>query len=239
MMKLEFELPPFPLTEEEKRALQTVLEYMTDEKEDYITRSPEQRKGHIFQAVLTLRSAAYDATIQSRRVTTTRGHIDLTTPENQEIQGLYFRHLRGDWGDVLADEWRENDRAVWEGGGVFSSYKTSAGETIQIFTDGERRTTTVVLPPKSDKPKPMRYTAKPKDEDFGGCPECGENDGFLNIHRTHWFICHTHKTKWLRGDNLFGSWRFQTPDEWQENHESILDYEEVHGCPPPDENHEE
>ena len=32
---------------------------------------------------------------------------------------------------------------------------------------------------------------------FGGCPECGHNDGYLNIGRCQWFLCHKHRTKWL------------------------------------------
>ena len=26
------------------------------------------------------------------------------------------------------------------------------------------------------------------DEYFGGCPECGHTDGFLNTQSSHWFI---------------------------------------------------
>src|SRR5262249_49511508 len=51
----------------------------------------------------------------------------------------------------------------------------------------------------------------------GGCPQCGGNDGYLNIGRDHWFVCHTHRTKWCRGSNLFSSWRGQNPKEWEEN----------------------
>ncbi len=38
---------------------------------------------------------------------------------------------------------------------------------------------------------------------FGGCPHCLRNDGFLNIGREHWFVCHRHKMKWCVGSNLF------------------------------------
>ena len=36
----------------------------------------------------------------------------------------------------------------------------------------------------------------PEIDYFGGCPKCTLNDGCLNIERSHWYICHKHKTKW-------------------------------------------
>ena len=37
------------------------------------------------------------------------------------------------------------------------------------------------------------------DNHFGGCPTCHKTDGFLNIGRDHWFVCHHHRTKWCVG----------------------------------------
>lgn len=62
---------------------------------------------------------------------------------------------------------------------------------------------------------------------FGGCPECGGNDGYLNIGRGHWFICHEHKTAWHIGSNLFSSWKEESEEEWKRNAELISDYKEV------------
>ena len=62
---------------------------------------------------------------------------------------------------------------------------------------------------------------------FGACPECGGNDGYLNVGRDHWFVCHHHKVKWLVGTNLFSSWRYQEEDEWRENERLLAGYEEV------------
>ena len=44
----------------------------------------------------------------------------------------------------------------------------------------------------------------------GGCPICGTNDGYLNLGAEHWFICRTHKTRWLAGKNMFDTWKTQT-----------------------------
>ncbi len=48
---------------------------------------------------------------------------------------------------------------------------------------------------------------------FGVCPECGSNDGYVNVGRSHWFFCAEHRTKWWAGSNLFSSWRNQTKEE--------------------------
>lgn len=48
---------------------------------------------------------------------------------------------------------------------------------------------------------------------FGGCPVCGDNDGYVNIGRGHWLVCKEHRTRWFIGSNLFSSWRDETPEE--------------------------
>ena len=62
---------------------------------------------------------------------------------------------------------------------------------------------------------------------FGGCPECGKNNGCLNVGRSHWFICHDHKKRWFIGSNLFSGWKEETPEEWLRNEKILLTYEEV------------
>lgn len=52
------------------------------------------------------------------------------------------------------------------------------------------------------------------DEYFGGCPECGKNDGYSNIGRVHWCQCDEHKTKWRIGENLFSCWQEETEEDW-------------------------
>ena len=54
-------------------------------------------------------------------------------------------------------------------------------------------------------------------EYFGGCPHCGRNDGYLNIGREHWFVCHRHRAKWWVGSNLFSCWREETEETWRKN----------------------
>ena len=64
-------------------------------------------------------------------------------------------------------------------------------------------------------------------EHFGGCPECGRNDGFLNTGPGHWFFCDAHKTKWCEGSNLFSGWRDETEADWQRNADVLAGCREV------------
>ncbi|HUU22881.1 MAG TPA: hypothetical protein VM389_10135 [Phycisphaerae bacterium] len=65
------------------------------------------------------------------------------------------------------------------------------------------------------------------DWHFGRCPECGQTDGYLNIGRTHVFVCDRHRTQWTVGANLFSSWKHEDEDTWTENAKKIHDYREV------------
>ena len=65
------------------------------------------------------------------------------------------------------------------------------------------------------------------DNHFGGCPTCHKTDGFLNIGRDHWFVCHRHRTKWCVGSNLFSGWREQDEQHWQANRYRLAGYREV------------
>jgi hypothetical protein len=60
-------------------------------------------------------------------------------------------------------------------------------------------------------------TELPEGDYFGDCPKCGKNNGYLNVHKTHWFICETHKTCWCIGSNLFSSWKDENEETWKKN----------------------
>ena len=73
----------------------------------------------------------------------------------------------------------------------------------------------------------LRPAAEPEvetDLHFGGCPHCGETDGYINIGREHWFACDRHKTKWHVGSNLFSSWRDETEEDWLRNEYRLENY---------------
>lgn len=53
--------------------------------------------------------------------------------------------------------------------------------------------------------------------DFGGCPKCGKCNEYLNYRRSHWFICLEHRLCWQAGENLFSTWRHESPEDWERN----------------------
>ena len=63
--------------------------------------------------------------------------------------------------------------------------------------------------------------------DFGVCPECRRNDGYINVHKAHWYMCHAHQTKWCAGWNLFSTWKRETESDWEENNRLLRGYREV------------
>lgn len=62
------------------------------------------------------------------------------------------------------------------------------------------------------------------DNYFGVCPECGKSDGFLNVGRNHFFVCHEHKVCWFVGSNLFRCWREQDDKTFRQNEELLKTY---------------
>ena len=54
-----------------------------------------------------------------------------------------------------------------------------------------------------DFPQPPVKT----DEIFGGCPHCGESDGYLNTGGGYLGVCHEHQTAWDIVADLFSGWR--------------------------------
>lgn len=71
------------------------------------------------------------------------------------------------------------------------------------------------------------HVAEADDHLFGVCPHCGGSDGYVNLGRAHWHVCHKHRVKWCSGFNLFSSWRRETEADWRANREGIAAYEEV------------
>jgi hypothetical protein len=69
------------------------------------------------------------------------------------------------------------------------------------------------------------------DDHFGVCPVCGKHDGYVNVGRSHWFVCNEHKVKWCFGANVFSSWREQSEEEQRRIYDArgIGSYRDVSG----------
>jgi hypothetical protein len=66
---------------------------------------------------------------------------------------------------------------------------------------------------------------------FGGCPHCGDTQGYLNVRGNHWFVCDAHRTKWCVGYNLFSDWKDEDPEVWTANTSRLMSYSEVEPLP--------
>ena len=62
---------------------------------------------------------------------------------------------------------------------------------------------------------------------FGGCPKCRKTDGYMNVHKTHWFVCDAHMTKWCIGYGLFSCWEEENEGIWTANAKKLEAYTEV------------
>lgn len=71
------------------------------------------------------------------------------------------------------------------------------------------------------------------DNCFGGCPQCG-NAEYVNVFKSHYNICETHKVFWSIGYNLFSSWQQENEEIWQKNRELLQGLTQVEPIYPPD-----
>ena len=75
----------------------------------------------------------------------TPGAIDLLEQNEVHLWSLVDRHVKGDWGDISAEDKRSNYHDAEIGNRVLSSYKLKTG-TVWIITEGDRSVTTLLLP---------------------------------------------------------------------------------------------
>jgi hypothetical protein len=80
------------------------------------------------------------------RVVATPGAIETMEAANINSFDLLARHHQGDWGDLTADDKRENEFSVNKPLRIFSSYKISDSDKVWIITEADRSATTLLLP---------------------------------------------------------------------------------------------
>jgi hypothetical protein len=66
---------------------------------------------------------------------------------------------------------------------------------------------------------------------FGGCPECGRDDGYLNVRSAHALVCDKHRTYWWIGSSLFSSWQHEDVEIWRANAAKLDGYRLVEPLP--------
>jgi len=55
-------------------------------------------------------------------------------------------HKHGDWGELDAEDRRQNERALLHGGRLFSAYRTRTEARLWVITEWDRNATTLLLP---------------------------------------------------------------------------------------------
>lgn len=80
------------------------------------------------------------------QVLLTPGALDLLQASGQSPWVFLARHLRGDWGDLDAEDKGLNDEAIRDGNRILSSYTASTGAKLWVITEADRSATTILLP---------------------------------------------------------------------------------------------
>lgn len=84
------------------------------------------------------------ADVELGMIVVTRGAADRLN-KNDALSAL-ARHMTGDWGDVDAEDWKENDHSLRNGYRILSSYVDRHLEKFWIITEADRSSTTILLP---------------------------------------------------------------------------------------------
>jgi hypothetical protein len=84
--------------------------------------------------------------IKLGQIVATPGALEALEEAHQGPQEFLERHQSGDWGEVGAEDWKENELSVKEGFRVLSAYMLSTGKRIWIITEADRSATTLLLP---------------------------------------------------------------------------------------------
>jgi len=72
--------------------------------------------------------------------------LDLLHQRGLSPLSLLARHLRGDWGDLGADDAHANDQALRSSCRLLSRYDLPGGGTVWLITEADRSVTTVLRP---------------------------------------------------------------------------------------------
>ena len=84
--------------------------------------------------------------IRLGRIVATPNALRALEEANQVPEEFLARHQSGDWGEVGAEDWKENELSVKKGFRVMSVYTLSTGKKIWVITEADRSATTLLLP---------------------------------------------------------------------------------------------
>ncbi len=59
------------------------------------------------------------------------------------------------------------------------------------------------------------------------CPQCRQPDEYRNVGRVQWGVCKACGVRWRMGENVFSSWRDETPADWAEQERDLEAYKDI------------
>jgi hypothetical protein len=80
------------------------------------------------------------------QIVATPGALDALLMAGQTPGTFLRRHVTGDWGNLDAEDRRENERSLTHGCRLLSAYQLADGTRIWVITEADRSATTLLLP---------------------------------------------------------------------------------------------
>jgi len=80
------------------------------------------------------------------RIVATPGALEAVQEANQNPFEFIQRHQSGDWGELCAEDIRENEFSVINGFRILSAYRTLHDVKVWVITEADRSVTTLLLP---------------------------------------------------------------------------------------------
>jgi hypothetical protein len=80
------------------------------------------------------------------QIVATPAALESLRESGQDGSEFLSRHVRGDYGEMPAEDVAANDEAIRDGARVMSAYTTLKGKRIWVITEADRSVTTLLLP---------------------------------------------------------------------------------------------
>jgi hypothetical protein len=80
------------------------------------------------------------------QVVPTPGALVALEASGESLFDYLARHLSGDWGDVDAEDARENELSLKHSWRLLSAYTLKSGTKIWVITEADRSSTCILLP---------------------------------------------------------------------------------------------
>jgi hypothetical protein len=80
------------------------------------------------------------------QIVATPGALRAFAESREEPFSFLYRHASGDWGELDAEDQKENELSLSEGFRLLSAYRLKTGERLWIITEADRSVTTLLLP---------------------------------------------------------------------------------------------